>query len=71
MNKISIITVSFNNRNTIRDTIESVKNQDYINVEHIIIDGASVDGTLGILEDLDIDVAKIKFHIFIIIGRKF
>jgi len=57
--KISIITVSYNNRNTIQDTVESVKHQDYNNVEHIIIDGASVDGTLDILESLKYPRLKI------------
>lgn len=48
--KISIITVSFNSRQTIEDTIESVFEQDYENLEHIIIDGGSNDGTLEVLK---------------------
>jgi glycosyltransferase involved in cell wall biosynthesis len=47
--KISIITVSYNNQKTIADTIESVKSQSYDNVEHIIIDGASTDQTMAIV----------------------
>ena len=58
--KISIITVIFNGEKTIKDTIESVFYQDYNNVEHIIIDGKSTDGTLGILKKND---SKIDFWI--------
>ena len=46
---ISVITVVFNGAKTIEDTIESVKKQSYDNVEHIIIDGGSIDGTVEIL----------------------
>lgn len=48
--KISIITVCFNSANTISDTINSVASQDYPEIEHIIVDGGSTDGTLDILE---------------------
>jgi glycosyltransferase involved in cell wall biosynthesis len=48
--KISIITVCFNAAKTIEDTIESVLDQDYIDVEYIIKDGVSTDDTLSILE---------------------
>lgn len=47
--KISIITASFNSSKTIRDTLESVKNQKYVNVEHLVIDGLSTDNTLKIV----------------------
>ncbi len=47
--KISIITVSYNNELTIEDTINSVQSQTYPNVEHIIIDGASTDKTMQIV----------------------
>ncbi|MCC7051561.1 MAG: glycosyltransferase [Bacteroidia bacterium] len=51
MIKVTIITACFNNQNTIRDTIESVINQNYPNIEYLIIDGKSTDKTLNILED--------------------
>lgn len=49
--KISIITVVYNNVATIRNAIESVLAQNYSNVEYIIIDGASTDGTLDIIKE--------------------
>jgi glycosyltransferase len=47
--KISIITVTLNSAKTIEDTIRSVIDQNYPNIEYIIIDGGSTDGTLDIL----------------------
>ncbi|MDB4159590.1 glycosyltransferase [Flavobacteriaceae bacterium] len=46
--KISIITISFNSGGTIQKTLDSVFNQSYNNIEHIIIDGGSSDNTLAI-----------------------
>lgn len=43
--KVSIITIVFNNVEKISNTIESVLKQDYENIEYIVIDGKSTDGT--------------------------
>lgn len=48
--KISVITVVYNGESSIEDTILSVHNQDYRDVEHIVIDGGSMDRTLTILK---------------------
>jgi glycosyltransferase involved in cell wall biosynthesis len=47
--KVSIITVVFNNQKTISSAINSVLSQSHTDVEYIIIDGASTDGTLEII----------------------
>lgn len=47
---ISIITVVYNAKNLLEKTIKSVFSQSYINIEYIIIDGASSDGTVDIIK---------------------
>ena len=47
--KISIVTVVRNGVKTIEDTIHSVRDQSYHDVEHIIVDGASTDGTMDVV----------------------
>lgn len=49
--KISIITAVYNRKYTILNAIDSIKNQTYPNIEHLIIDGDSKDGTLEIIEN--------------------
>lgn len=45
--KISIVTVSFNAERTITDAMESVARQKGVEIEHIVVDGGSTDGTVG------------------------
>jgi len=47
--KISVVTAVFNRESTIAETIDSVAAQDYPNVEHVIQDGGSKDGTLDVI----------------------
>lgn len=49
MDKISIITISFNCKDDIERTIKSVLNLDYPNIEYVIVDGASKDGTIDVI----------------------
>ncbi len=48
--KVSIITVSYNSVDTIEDTFESVRSQSYADIEYIVIDGGSTDGTRALIE---------------------
>ena len=48
--KITFITATFNSARTLEQTISSILNQTYQNIEYIIIDGGSTDGTLDILK---------------------
>jgi glycosyltransferase involved in cell wall biosynthesis len=51
MLKVSIVTVSYNSRQTIEKTIKSIEQQTYDNIEYIVIDGGSNDGTLSVIRD--------------------
>lgn len=51
--KISLITVTYNSATTLRDTIESVLSQSYIDIEYIVVDGASKDGTVDIIKQYE------------------
>jgi glycosyltransferase involved in cell wall biosynthesis len=61
--KVSIVTVTYNSAATVEDTIKSVVNQDYKNIEYIIIDGLSKDNTLDI-------VNKYKDKIALVVSEK-
>lgn len=56
--KISIITVVWNNVSTIKDAIDSVLSQTYKNIEYIIVDGASTDGTVEIVQSYGDKITK-------------
>lgn len=57
--KISIITACYNRAATIRGAIESVLAQDYEDIEYIVVDGASTDGSLGVIDEYRGRIAKI------------
>jgi len=57
--KISIITATYNSANTIAECIASVHKQTHQTIEHIIVDGASKDSTLAIINSMPSRVAKI------------
>lgn len=55
--KVSLITVTYNSAETIEDCISSVLSQDYPDIEYIIVDGASKDGTIGLIEKYEDRIA--------------
>lgn len=57
--KVSIITIAFNSAETIETTIQSVLSQDYPNIEYIVVDGASTDQTLAIVNRYRDQIATI------------
>ncbi|QEC68020.1 glycosyltransferase [Panacibacter ginsenosidivorans] len=56
--KVSIITAAFNSESTIRDTLQCITEQDYPEIEHIIVDGKSTDNTISVVKAFP-HVAKI------------
>lgn len=57
--KISIITSCYNREKTIRGAIDSVLEQDYPDIEYIIVDGASTDESLKIINEYEKNITKI------------
>lgn len=49
--KISVITVCYNSIATLQDTLESILRQTYPDMEIIVVDGASKDGTVELIEN--------------------
>lgn len=49
MSKISVVTVCYNAETSIEETIKSVLAQTYTDIEYIVIDGASTDNTMGVI----------------------
>ncbi len=48
---ISIITATYNSAKTLPDTLESVLRQSHLNIEHIVVDGASKDETVSVIKE--------------------
>lgn len=53
MKKVSIITTTYNDSAALRKTVEQIKNQDYENIEYIIVDGASTDDTMSVIREAE------------------
>ncbi len=66
--KISIVTVVFNGLTELPNTIESIKKQNYSNVEYIVVDGGSSDGTLGVIKKyanaIDVSISESDYGIY-------
>lgn len=58
--KVSIITINFNNNKGLERTIKSVQSQSYTDIEHIVIDGGSNDGSVDIIKAFE---AKISYWV--------
>lgn len=58
--RVSIITITYNSAETVEDTIQSVLAQDYPDIEYIIVDGASKDDTLSIVNRYKDKIATIQ-----------
>ncbi|TKG95374.1 glycosyltransferase [Puteibacter caeruleilacunae] len=57
--KVSIITICYNNERDIEDTLLSVINQNYTDIEYIVVDGGSTDDTLSLIEKHSSHITKL------------
>lgn len=51
--RLSIVTINYNNAEGLRKTLASVASQTYRNIEHVIIDGGSTDGSVDVIHDYE------------------
>lgn len=63
--KVSIITINYNNAEGLRKTLASVAAQTYRNIEHIIIDGGSTDGSVEVIKDYARNVERMNDEIIV------
>jgi len=56
--KVTIVTTTYNSEKFLRDCIESVISQDYPDIEHIIVDAQSTDGTISIIKQYESKIAR-------------
>lgn len=59
MKRVSIISPFYNDRTMLRRTLESVLRQDYLNIEHVVTDGGSKDGSVEILKEYEKKYAEV------------
>ena len=58
MMKLSIITINYNNAEGLRKTLASVASQTYADIEHIIVDGGSTDGSVEVIREYEQSLAS-------------
>lgn len=70
--KLSIITINYNNTEGLRKTLASVAAQTYRNIEHIIIDGGSTDGSVDVIKEYasKIESQELKAKIVVWVSEK-
>ena len=59
--KFSLVTVTYNSVNTLRDTIQSVLLQSYPEIEYIVVDGLSTDGTIDVIKEYEPQYADLYY----------
>jgi glycosyltransferase involved in cell wall biosynthesis len=64
--KLSIITINYNNAEGLRKTLASVASQTYRDIEHIIVDGASTDGSVDVIKEYEnqLNITHSTIHLF-------
>lgn len=61
--KLSIITINYNNAEGLRKTLASVASQTYADIEHIIVDGGSTDGSVEVIREYEQSLASRLSHL--------
>ncbi len=64
--KLSIITINYNNADGLRKTLASVASQTYPNIEHIIVDGGSTDGSVDIIREYEETIHHTPYTVHLI-----
>ena len=61
--KLSIVTINYNNSDGLRKTLASVASQTYQDIEHIIVDGGSTDGSVDVIKEYATSLASLHHSI--------
>lgn len=61
--KISIVTITYNAEKVLERTLDSVRSQTFCDIEHVIVDGASKDGTQELIKNYELQVTDYKVRL--------
>ncbi len=64
--KLSIITINYNNAEGLRKTLASVASQTYRDIEHIIVDGGSTDGSVDVIKEYKETIHRTPYTIHLL-----